>query len=133
MIIDAPAPDANQLSAMIARYNASIAELEDSLYQGGELSVEQLNTMIDRLARLGLERVRLATDLGEIAEDQRSQLADITPIDTAVTLLQVKASAARRGVWKAAGNRLSEAQFATLNQLNAVAQRLATLAAGPDR
>jgi len=133
MIVDAPAPDAGQLSAMITRYNASIAEFEASLYRPSELSVEQLNNTIDRLARLGLERVRLATDLGAISEGERSRLAEITPIDTAVALLKVKASAARRGVWQAAGDNLSDAQFAVLNQLNAVSQRLATLAAGPDR
>jgi hypothetical protein len=133
LLVDAPAPDADQLSEMITRYNASIAEFEALLYRPGELSVEQLNNTIDRLARLGLERVRLATDLGAISEDQRSRLTEITPIDTAVTLLKVKAAAARRGVWQAAGDNLSDAQFAVLNQLNAVSQRLATLAAGPDR
>jgi hypothetical protein len=124
---------AAELAQHIERYNQSLEELEKKLYGKRILDVNELNQIVDRLAQLGLARVGLAANVLALAESDRSQLAAVQPLDTAITLARVRISATRRQLLKAADHKTSAGQSNELAGLGRVSQRLDTLATGPDR
>jgi hypothetical protein len=121
------------LAANIASYNSTLADLVAGLYDPRIRDAEELGALADRLAKMSLTRISLAADLLALAENQRSGLAAIEPVDTAITLARVKVSASRRRVLREAGQNTTGPEWDQLNQLNQVSRRLATLANGPDR
>jgi hypothetical protein len=127
------ATDAATLAPRIIRYNSELAALVARLYEPELFDVDQLNSLVDDLARIGLVRIALSAEVLDLPDDQRDELAAIEPIDTALALAQVKVSAARRRILRQARHDTRQGQWSELAGLNRIAQRLDTLATGPDR
>ncbi len=124
---------AAELAPQIAAYNTSIDDLRTSLYGPRVLDVEELNAMVDHIARLGLTRIALASNVLALARQDRQRVRAIETLDDAIVLARVKVSAARRQVSREANGDTSSRQWRELEGLNRVAVRLDMLATGPDR
>jgi hypothetical protein len=128
-----PEPDAEELAPQIARYNTALTKLVSRLYSPQTLRAQEIDSIVDELAKLGLVRIGLAADVLALEAGDRDRLAPIEPIDTAIALAKVKISAARRQIRRAAGGNTSDQAWSELAALNDVARRLDMLATGPDR
>ena len=60
--------------------------------------MDELNAIVDEIARLSLARIRLASNVLNLPADQRDDVGQIETADTAITLARVKISAARRQI-----------------------------------
>ena len=126
-------PTAAELAPRIARYHASMNELKHRLFDPRVLDVDQLNAVVDQIARLGLTRIGLASDALALDSQARQRAGSIETLDDAITLARVKVSASRRQVLRVSGGEPNAPQWRTLKALGRVATRLDMLATGPDR
>ncbi|MGD9719807.1 MAG: hypothetical protein AB7O59_01160 [Pirellulales bacterium] len=126
-------PTAAELASQIERYNSDLEQVVDGLYDRRVFSVDELNRIVDRIAKLGLVRVGLAAGTLALPQADQDEVQEIEPLDTAIKLARVKISAARRQVLRQANHDTSRRQWDELAGYNRISQRLDMLATGPDR